>query len=84
MIEDISREHHASDVKCLVENEVGRTVMSTTLNVEFPPTILKHPESLILKEETMSPFTVLLRAILSLFIFGPKTRQTSWPGTNKT
>jgi len=49
MIEDISREHHASDVKCLVENEVGRTVMATTLNVEFPPTILKHPESVIAK-----------------------------------
>lgn len=49
MIEDISREHHASDVKCLVENEVGRTAMATTLNVEFPPTILKHPESVIAK-----------------------------------
>jgi len=49
MIEEISREHHASDVKCLVENEVGRTAMATTLNVEFPPTILKHPESVIAK-----------------------------------
>merc|ERR1711915_827301 len=44
MIEEISREHHKSDVKCLVENEVGRTAVATTLNVEFPPTILKHPE----------------------------------------
>jgi hypothetical protein len=49
MIEEISREHHESDVKCLVENEVGRTAISTTLNVEFPPTILKHPESVIAK-----------------------------------
>jgi len=49
MIEEISREHHKSDVKCLVENEVGRTAVATTLNVEFPPTILKHPESVIAK-----------------------------------
>lgn len=49
VIEEISREHHASDVKCLVENEVGRSAMSTTLNVEFPPTILKHPESVVAK-----------------------------------
>eukprot|EP00092_Neocalanus_flemingeri_P023785 GFUD01025805.1.p1 GENE.GFUD01025805.1~~GFUD01025805.1.p1 ORF type:complete len:546 (+),score=129.94 GFUD01025805.1:193-1830(+) len=50
MIEEISREHHASDVKCLVENEVGRTEMATTLNVEFPPTILTHPKSVIAKK----------------------------------
>jgi len=49
VIEEISREHHESDIKCLVENEVGRAAMSTTLNVEFPPTILKHPESVIAK-----------------------------------
>ena len=34
VLEEISREHHQSDVKCLVENEVGRTAISTTLNVE--------------------------------------------------
>jgi len=50
LIEQISREHHKSDVKCLVENEVGRTTVATTLNVEFPPTILKHPESVIAKK----------------------------------
>ena len=50
MIENISREHHESDVKCLVENEVGLTATSTTLNVEFPPTILLHPESVVARK----------------------------------
>jgi len=50
VLEEISREHHESDVKCLVENEVGRTAISTTLNVEFPPTILLHPESVVARK----------------------------------
>jgi len=50
MIEEISRKNHASDVKCLVENEVGRTAAATTLNVEFPPTILSHPQSIVAKK----------------------------------
>ena len=44
-IEDISRKHHQSSIKCSVANEIGRTEVATELSVFFPPKILQHPSS---------------------------------------
>ena len=43
IIERITRDHHQSAVKCSVENEVGRSEAATSLEVQFPPTILSPP-----------------------------------------
>ena len=49
-IKDISREQHGAEVNCVVENEVGQTNVTKTLNVQFPPTILTHPQSMTAKQ----------------------------------
>jgi len=48
-VEEISRKHHESSIKCSVRNEIGTTEVATKLDVHFPPEIIKHPESKIAK-----------------------------------
>jgi len=48
-VEEISRKHHESSIKCSVRNEIGTTEVATKLDVQFPPKILKHPTSKIAK-----------------------------------
>ena len=45
MIEKITRNQHNSNLKCSVQNEIERTEVATSLNVNISPKILLHPET---------------------------------------
>ena len=62
IIEEISREHHKSAVKCSVQNEVGRTEAATSINVVFPPRILAHPASVVARRGDNVTFHCLAEA----------------------
>jgi len=50
MIEKITRDHHNSNLRCSVQNEIGRTEVATSLNVKFSPTITLHPDHVVARE----------------------------------
>ena len=45
----ISRMYDQADISCLVENEEGENVASTSLDVNYAPTILLHPRFMMPK-----------------------------------
>lgn len=50
MIEKITRNQHNSNLKCSVQNEIGRTEVASSLNVKFSPKIILHPEHVVARE----------------------------------
>jgi len=58
-LENVSKELNGALVKCDAENSIGVSQVSTILNIEYVPKILKQPTSVIAKHGERVTFTCL-------------------------
>jgi len=56
LVEEITREHDQADISCTVANSEGEGRGSATLEVQFPPTLLVHPESQVARRKEQVTF----------------------------